>query len=85
VAELHRTTTEPGKPELLAAWLPRQPWWVGGDRSVTCSVTPAGQAVIELVRVLAGDAAPGGAAGFVEAGWSVPDGTAVRGPVALLR
>jgi len=32
VAEIHRTTMEPTKLELLAEWLPRQPWWAGGDR-----------------------------------------------------
>jgi hypothetical protein len=56
------------------------------DPAVTCSGIPTGDAVVELVRVLGGDAAvPGGTAGYVEAGWSLPDGTAVRGPVALVR
>ena len=32
MAEIHRTTMEPTKLELLAEWLPRQPWWVGGER-----------------------------------------------------
>jgi hypothetical protein len=190
---VHHTTMEPGKLELLTGWLPRQPWWVGGDRppqlataggfrlddpqgevgiefifatdvvdgqqvtyhvplsyrgaplagaepallgtslhgvhgrrwihdgahdpvvmaaldafihghvqaqdqnrsdtidrSVTCSGTPGADVVVDLVRVLRGDAAPSGGAagepaGYVEAGWLLPDGTAVRGPVALFR
>jgi hypothetical protein len=186
VAEIFRTTMEPTKLELLAQWIPQQPWWVGGDRapqltpaggfrlddpegevgmefifvtdvaeaqqvtyhvplsyrgapldgadsallgtsehgvlgrrwiydaahdpvvtaaldafvhgrveaqhqnqsftldpSVTCSGVPDGDdVVVDLVRVLDAEA---GTAGYVEAGWSLPDGTTVRGPVALVR
>jgi hypothetical protein len=32
MAVIHRTTLTPGKLELLAAWLPTQPWYRGGDR-----------------------------------------------------
>jgi len=50
------------------------------DPSVTVSGTPG--ATVEVLRVL-GDRPP--AEGYVEAGWTLPDGTAVRGAVALLR
>jgi hypothetical protein len=52
------------------------------DPSVTVSGTPGADAVVELVRILDGKSA---AAGSIEAGWSLPDGTTLRGPVALLR
>ena len=32
MATIHRTTMAPTKLELLAAWLPQQPWFVGDDR-----------------------------------------------------
>jgi hypothetical protein len=52
------------------------------EPSVVVSGAPGPDVVVELVRVLGeGAAAPG----YVEAGWSLPDGTTVRGPVALLR
>jgi len=188
VAVVHDTTMEPGKLELLARWLPAQPWWVGGGQEpqlakaggfrlddpdgevgieimfvtdgsgaepVTYCVplgyrgqplTGADQALIgtsehgvlgrrwvydgagdpvvlaalrefaagripaqhrdrsdtadpsvlvlgrtgeqvELVRVLGGEPTPSGPGqdGIVQAGWVLPDGTAVRGPVALVR
>jgi hypothetical protein len=50
------------------------------DPSVTLSGTPGG--VVEVVRVLGTEAT---APGYIEAGWSLPDGTTVRGPVALVR
>jgi hypothetical protein len=180
VATIFQTTMAPTKLELVAQWLPRQPWWAGGDRaprltpaggfrlddpdgevgiefifvtdgqqvtyhvplsyrgapldggeaallgtsehgvlgrrwiydaaqdpvataaldafvhgrvqaqhqtqsdtldpSVTLSGTPGG--VVEIVRVLDGEAT---APGHIEAGWALPDGTTVRGPVALVR
>jgi len=178
MATIHRTTLAPTKLELLARWLPEQPWWRGGarpeparaggfrlddpagavgieflfltdqdsayhvplsyrgapledaepaligtsehgvlgrrwvydgtqdpvviaaldafvrgraqaqqqsvsdtpDLSVTVSGTPG--AAVEVLRVL-GDRPP--AEGYVEAGWTRPDGTAARGAVALLR
>jgi hypothetical protein len=52
------------------------------DPSVTVSGTPGADAVVELVRILEGTAA---ASAHIEAGWSLPDGTTVRGPVALIR
>jgi hypothetical protein len=185
VATIFRTTMQPTKLELLTGWMPRQSWWVGGDRppqlvpaggfrlddplgevgmesifvtdvsggqpvtyhvplsyragplvgaehalvgtsehgvlgrrwvhdglsdpvltaaldafvhgrvqaqhqstsdtpdpSVTVSGDPPADAVVELVRVLGGEAT---APCRVEAGWSLPDGTAVRGPVAVVR
>jgi len=184
VAEIHRTTMEPTKLELVARWLPQQPWWAGGDRapvlapaggfrlddpdgevgielmivtdasgaapvayfvplsyrgapldgaegallgtsehgvlgrrwiydggadpvalaslrafgagrvqaqdqnrsheldpSVTVTGGPGDE--VELVRVLGGE--PPAATGYVTAGWVLPDGTAQRGPVALIR
>jgi maltokinase-like protein len=33
MAILHRTTMSPGKLELLAAWLPAQPWYHGAGRA----------------------------------------------------
>lgn len=184
MAEIFRTTMEPTKLELLAQWLPQQPWWRGGDRvpqlapaggfrlddpegevgmefmfvtdvsggqpvtyhvpmsyrgapldgaesallgtsehgvlgrrwvydaaqdpvvgaaldafvhgrvaaqhqstsdtlepSVTVSGTPGEDAVVEVVRVLGAEAA---APSHIQAGWSLPDGTTLRGPVALV-
>ena len=52
------------------------------EPSVTVSGTPGADAAVELVRVLDGKPAAGG---YIAAGWSLPDGTAVRGPVALVR
>lgn len=31
MAVIHRTTMTPGKLELLASWLPAQPWYLGGE------------------------------------------------------
>jgi hypothetical protein len=53
------------------------------EPSVTCSGPIGADAVVELVRVL--DGAPAATSGYIEAGWSLPDGTAVHGPVALVR
>jgi hypothetical protein len=53
------------------------------EPSVTCADVPGGDVVVDVVRVLTAEAAP--SSGYVEAGWSLPDGTAVRGPVALVR
>jgi hypothetical protein len=52
------------------------------DPSVTVSGTPGADAVVELVRILDAHAP---AAGCIEAAWSLPDGTTLRGPVALIR
>ena len=52
------------------------------EPTVVVSGSPGGDVAVELVRVLGRAAA---APGHVEAGWSLPDGTTVRGPVALLR
>jgi hypothetical protein len=52
------------------------------DPSVTVTGTPGADAVVELVRILDGTAA---GSAHIEAGWSLPDGTTRRGPVALLR
>jgi Maltokinase N-terminal cap domain len=52
------------------------------EPSVTVSGAPRPGAVVEVVRVLGGEAT---APCHVEAGWSLPGGTSVRGPVALVR
>jgi hypothetical protein len=33
MAIIHDTTMSPGKLELLAAWLPAQPWYLDGGRA----------------------------------------------------
>ena len=33
MAVIHRTTLSPGKLELLAAWLPSQPWYAAAARA----------------------------------------------------
>jgi hypothetical protein len=33
MAVIHDTTMSPGKLELLAAWLPAQPWYLDGGRA----------------------------------------------------
>ena len=52
------------------------------DPTVVCSGVLAGDVVVEPVRVLDGAPVPGGS---VQAGWRLPDGTTVRGPVASVR
>ena len=52
------------------------------DPSVTYAGAPGRPWGAELVRVLRGQPP---ATGQVQAGWSLPDGTTVRGPVALVR
>jgi hypothetical protein len=58
MAVIHRTTLEPGKLELLSAWLPSQPWYQGGPPAlVKCGGfrldDPAGAVGLEFL--LAGD------------------------------
>jgi hypothetical protein len=58
MAVIHRTTLNPGKLELLSAWLPSQPWYHGGPPAlVKCGGfrldDPAGAVGIEFM--LAGD------------------------------
>lgn len=62
VAQIHRTTLTPGKLELLAAWLPRQPWYDGSGEAPQLTRAggfrlddPAGEVGIE-VMVVADDA-----------------------------
>ena len=52
------------------------------EPSVTVSGNPGADTVVELVRVLGGEPS---APGYIEAGWTRPDGTTVRGAVAVLR
>lgn len=58
MAEIHRTTMTPTKLELLADWLPRQPWYVGaGDVDQLAQAggfrldDPAGEVGVELMIV----------------------------------
>jgi hypothetical protein len=58
MAEIHNTTMSPTKLELLAAWLPRQGWYVGGGTTPELSKAggfrlddPAGEVGIEFVVV----------------------------------
>lgn len=55
MAVIHQTTMNPSKMELLAAWLPRQPWYVGADGTPRLARAggfrlddPAGQVGIEF-------------------------------------
>jgi hypothetical protein len=58
VAVIHKTTMSPGKLELLAAWLPAQPWYVAaGDKAELARAggfrldDPSGQVGIEFMVV----------------------------------
>lgn len=43
MAFIHKTTMTPGKLELLASWLPTQPWYVGAEREPEfCTLSKAG-------------------------------------------
>lgn len=60
MALMHQTTMSPSKLELLAAWLPSQPWF-SGDASALVSLggfrldDPAGEVGLEGVLLTAGD------------------------------
>lgn len=58
MALLHRATITPTKPELLAAWVPLQPWYAGdGDLAVLGAYRfddPAGEVGIETFLLRAG-------------------------------
>ncbi len=57
MAVIHRTTMSPGKLELLAAWMPSQPWYRGGDAPLLAKAggfrldDPAGEVGIEFMVV----------------------------------
>ncbi|MFC8529840.1 1,4-alpha-glucan branching protein [Nocardia sp. NPDC057227] len=59
MAIVHRTTLVPSKLELLAAWLPRQPWYAGQGELHRAGGfrldDPAGAVGIEIVLVTDGD------------------------------
>jgi Maltokinase N-terminal cap domain len=61
MAVVHKTTLVPTKLELLAGWLPGQPWYVGGDAPELARVggfrldDPDGEVGIEFMAVGAGD------------------------------
>jgi hypothetical protein len=60
VATIHRTTLVPTKLELLAGWLPEQPWWRGGAHPELARAggfrldDPAGAVGIEFLLVTDG-------------------------------
>lgn len=60
MALMHQTTMSPSKLELLAAWLPSQPWFAG-DASALVSLggfrldDPAGEVGLEGILLTAGD------------------------------
>lgn len=58
MALLHRATIIPDKAELLAAWVPLQPWYAGGGAITTLGVyhfdDPAGEVGIETFLLRAG-------------------------------
>ena len=64
MATIHRTTMAPTKLELLAAWLPQQPWFVGDDAPVLSRAggfrldDPAGEVGIEFMLVTDGAGSP---------------------------
>ncbi|ASY32135.1 MULTISPECIES: hypothetical protein [unclassified Streptomyces] len=58
MAEIHRTTLTPSKLELLAVWLPKQPWYQGGGGPAELEKAggfrlddPAGEVGIEFMAV----------------------------------
>jgi Maltokinase N-terminal cap domain len=57
LAEIHHTTLNPTKLELLTAWLPQQPWYVGDGSPVLAKAggfrldDPAGEVGIEFMVV----------------------------------
>lgn len=58
MALLHATTLTPSKLELLAEWLPQQPWFAGGELEQLGSFRiddPSGEVGIEGLIVSAGD------------------------------
>lgn len=64
MAVIHRTTLTPGKLELLARWLPTQPWYRGGDRDPELTRAggfrlddPDGEVGLEFMVVTDGPAA----------------------------
>ena len=66
MAIIHQTTMKPGKLDLLTAWLPAQPWYLGSGREPELARAggfrlddPAGEVGIEFM--VAGDAAAGDA------------------------
>ncbi len=72
MAVIHQTTMNPGKLDLLTAWLPDQPWYLGGERhrpELTRAGgfrldDPAGEVGIEFMVVA--DAGAGDAAVFYQ-------------------
>ncbi|MET8682094.1 1,4-alpha-glucan branching protein [Streptomyces sp. NPDC004647] len=58
MAVIHNTTMKPGKLELLASWLPTQPWYIGAEREPELSKAggfrlddPQGEVGIEFMVV----------------------------------
>lgn len=81
MAIIHNTTMNPGKLDLLAVWLPAQPWYRQTGQEP--ELARAGELSLRINRVLE----PGDS--LSEAGlsapWRLPDGTRVRGVFATAR
>jgi Maltokinase N-terminal cap domain len=73
MAVIHKTSLLPGKLELLAGWMPAQPWYAGTGREP--ALAKAGGFRLDD---------PAGEVGrpCVSATWRLPDGTAARGVFA---
>jgi hypothetical protein len=87
MAIIHRTTMSPGKLELLAAWLPAQPWYpYGTDLRIQAAGpdgTQGGQLMVRIHRALRpGDTADGALQPYLWAPWRLPDGPPARGVLA---
>jgi hypothetical protein len=55
-AEIHRATLVPSKLELLATWMPTQPWFAGGELEVSGQfrfVDPAGEVGVQVMLMTA--------------------------------
>jgi hypothetical protein len=76
MAVIHDTTMTPGKLELLAAWLPAQPWY--RDRGREPELARAGGFRLDDPVGEVGQVALSGT-------WRLPDGTRVRGVLATAR
>ncbi|WP_277212410.1 maltokinase N-terminal cap-like domain-containing protein [Isoptericola croceus] len=58
MAILHQATIVPSKQEILAGWLPDQPWYPGGDLRVVGGIRlddPAGKVGVELLLLHTAD------------------------------
>src|SRR5438477_104622 len=74
MAIIHNTTMSPGKLELLAAWLPAQPWFPGGGREpeLTVTVEPVVGGPLAVISSVVTDDDPSGTHLLVDT--ASPDG-----------